>query len=256
MKNDSISPQPMPIIRQTMILSAGKGTRMRPLTLTTPKPLVRVGDKPLIVWHILALKKIGITHIVINVGWLGEKLVQALGDGSDFGVKLLWSREDLLFPQENEATAEPLETAGGIKYALGQELLRDEPFILINGDVWTDYNLANLTQIQLNDKRLAHLLLTDKAEHNPIGDFALSKNLVQLDGEKKYTFAGLSVLSPRLFDSVKMGETKALAPILKQAIAKQKVTGELITADWVDVGTLERLEALNKKLATFGEVKL
>lgn len=241
-------------IRQAMILSAGKGTRMRPLTLTTPKPLVIVGGKPLIVWHILALKKIGITRIVVNVGWLGEKIVQALGNGSEFGVELLWSREDLLPKKagdnllENQQ-AEPLETAGGIKYALGQNLLLDEPFVLVNGDVWTDFDLAKLAQTQLDDNHLAHLLLTDKAEHNPNGDFALTSGAVQLEGEQKYTFAGLSVLSPRLFDNVTFGETKALAPILKQAISEQQVTGELISADWVDVGTLERLEKLNLKLA-------
>lgn len=234
-------------IRQAMILSAGKGTRMRPLTLTTPKPLVMVGGKPLIVWHILTLQKIGITHIVVNVGWLGEKIVQALGNGSEFGVTLLWSREDLL-PKNGSEQVEPLETAGGIKYAFGQSLLFDEPFILVNGDVWTDFDLAKLSQTQLSDNHLAHLLLTDKAEHNPKGDFALKDNLVQLEGEAKFTFAGLSVLSPRLFDTVTVGETKALAPILKQAISQGQVTGELISADWVDVGTLERLEKLNKKL--------
>lgn len=236
-------------IRQAMILAAGKGTRMRPLTLTTPKPLVEVGGTPLIVWHILALKKIGINRIVVNVGWLGGKIVHTLGNGSQFGVELLWSREDLLPKKANEAQAEPLETAGGIKYALGQNLLLDEPFILVNGDVWTDFDLASLAEIELNDSRFAHLLLTDKAEHNPNGDFALQGNLVVLEGSRKYTFAGLSVLSPRLFDGVKMGETKALAPILKQAITDNQVTGELITADWVDVGTLERLEKLNNKLA-------
>lgn len=239
------TPQP---IRQAMILAAGKGTRMRPLTLTTPKPLVMVGTQPLIVWHILALQKIGITRVVVNVGWLGEKLVNMLGDGSKFGVELVWSREDLLPLAAGQTQAEPLETAGGIKYALGQGLLKDEPFILINGDVWTGFDLATVAKKTLNPNILAHLLLTDKAEHNPQGDFALSGELVALDGLKKHTFAGISVLSPRLFDGVTLGETKALAPILKQVIANKQVTGELMTADWVDVGTLERLDTLNQKL--------
>lgn len=242
-----------PAICQAMILAAGKGTRMRPLTLTTPKPLVDVGGKPLIVWHILALQQIGITRIVINTGWLGEKIVTALGDGSKFGVTLLWSREDLLAFQAGQAQAEPLETAGGIKYALAQGLLLNEPFILVNGDVWTDFNLAKLAKLHLAENQLAHLLLTDKAEHNPNGDFALHGELVALETQntedKKYTFAGLSVLSPRLFDSVVTGEAKPLAPLLKQAIANKKVTGELIKADWVDVGTLERLAMLNQQLA-------
>lgn len=239
------TPQP---IRQAMILAAGKGTRMRPLTLTTPKPLVIVGTQPLIVWHILALQKIGITRVVVNVGWLGEKLVNTLGDGSKFGVELVWSREDLLPLVAGQTQAEPLETAGGIRYALGQGLLQDAPFILINGDVWTGFDLATVAQKTLNPNILAHLLLTDKAEHNPQGDFALAGELVALDGVKKHTFAGISVLSPCLFDGVALGETKALAPILKQVIANKQVTGELMTADWVDVGTLERLDKLNQKL--------
>lgn len=225
-------------IRQAMILSAGKGTRLRPLTLTTPKPLVKVGGQPLIVWHINALKQAGISDIVINVSWLADKLLDALGDGSQFGVNIHWSIE----PEE------PLETAGGIKKALGENLLKDEPFILVNGDVWTTFDFGKLVNIELGDK-LAHLFLTDKAEHNPIGDFALENGLVKQEGLPKFTFAGISVLSPRLFDSVKMGETKPLAPLLKQAMGEHKVSGELLADEWVDVGTLERLEQLNHALA-------
>lgn len=224
-------------IRQAMILSAGKGTRLRPLTLTTPKPLVKVGGQPLIVWHINALKQAGISDIVINVSWLADKLLDALGDGSQFGVNIHWSIE----PEE------PLETAGGIKKALGENLLKDEPFILVNGDVWTTFDFGKLVNIELGDK-LAHLFLTDKAEHNPNGDFALENGLVKQEGLPKFTFAGISVLSPRLFDSVKMGETKPLAPLLKQATNDNNVSGELLNADWVDVGTLERLEQLNAQL--------
>lgn len=220
-----------------MILSAGKGTRLRPLTLTTPKPLVEVGGKPLIVWHILALKQAGIRDIVINVSWLADKLLDALGDGSRFGINLKFSLEQ----------GEPLETAGGIKKALYDGLLKDEPFILVNGDVWTTFDFGKLINFDLTEK-LAHLFLTDKAEHNPTGDFSLQNGLVQL--EPHYTFAGISVISPRLLDSVVVGETKPLAPLLKSAMLNEQVTGELLADDWVDVGTLERLEKLNSKLKT------
>lgn len=135
-----------------MILAAGKGTRLRPLTYTTPKPLVEVGGQPLIVWHIKALKAAGVTDIVINVSWLADKLLEPLGDGSRFGVTLHWSIEP-----------EPLETAGGIKKALGEGLLKDAPFILVNGDVWTPFNLANLVEKDLGEQ-LAYLLLADTAD--------------------------------------------------------------------------------------------
>lgn len=224
-------------IRQAMILSAGKGTRLRPLTLTTPKPLVKVGGQPLIVWHINALKQVGISDIVINVSWLADKLLDALGDGSQFGVNIHWSIE----PEE------PLETAGGIKKALGENLLKDEPFIVVNGDVWTTFDFAGLSAVELGDK-LAHLLLTDKATHNPNGDFALDNGVVNVNGSPKYTFAGISVMSPKLFEAVQIGETKPLAPLLKQAMGEHKVLGELLADEWVDVGTLERLEQLNHAL--------
>ena len=149
-------------ITQAMILSAGKGTRLRPLTLTTPKPLVEVGGQPLIVWHIKALKQAGITDITINVSWLADKLLNAIGDGSQYGVTIHWSIE----PEE------PLETAGGIKMALATGKLKDQPFILVNGDVWTPFDFAQLSQLQLNDSQ-AYLLLTDQTTHNLTGDFAL-----------------------------------------------------------------------------------
>lgn len=226
------------MITQAMILAAGKGTRLRPLTLTTPKPLVVVGGQPLIVWHINALKAAGITDIVINVSWLADKLLEALCDGSEFGVKLHWSVE----------AGEPLETAGGIKKALGDNLLKDAPFILVNGDVWTPFDFATLTDKDLGEN-LAHLLLTDKAEHNPNGDFALVDDKVKAEGTRKYTFAGISVMSPRLLDTLHVGDTAPLAPLLKQAMAADKVSGDLLADTWVDVGTMARLEALNAQLS-------
>lgn len=229
------------MIRQAMILSAGKGTRLRPLTLTTPKPLVSVGGQPLIAWHLRALKHAGITEVAINVSWLADALLSALGDGQAFGVKIHWSIE----PDE------PLETAGGIRQALATGKLADEPFLLVNGDVWTPLDFSQLLHHELQTN-LAHLLLTDQATHNPNGDFALHDGRVSAAGAPKHTFAGISVLSPRLLDGVPAGATQSLAPLLKAAMQDGKVTGELLAQDWVDVGTLARLERLNAKLATDG----
>lgn len=221
------------MIKQAMILAAGKGTRMRPLTLTTPKPLVPVADKPLIVWHIERLRQAGINNITINVGYLGKVIIEALQSMS-LGVHLNISDESEL--------PEPLETAGGIRYALAKGLLCDEPFVLVNGDVWTQFNFAELVDVRLDD-RLAHLILTQNPEHNPNGDFALSDGWVtQKSAETtNYTFAGLSVLSPQLVADVDVGQIAPLAPRLRQAMDKGQVTGELMTQTWVDVGTLERL---------------
>ncbi|WP_395143934.1 N-acetylmuramate alpha-1-phosphate uridylyltransferase MurU [Moraxella atlantae] len=229
------------MIRQAMILSAGKGTRLRPLTLTTPKPLVSVGGQPLIAWHLRALKQAGVTDVAINVSWLADALLSALGDGQDFGIQIHWSIE----PDE------PLETAGGIRQALATGKLADEPFLLINGDVWTPLDFSQLLQHDLQDN-LAHLLLTDQATHNPNGDFALQDGRVLAEGAPKHTFAGISVLAPRLLASVPIGATQSLAPLLRTAMQDGKVTGELLTQDWVDVGTLARLEHLNAKIAAQG----
>lgn len=221
------------MITQAMILAAGKGTRMRPLTLTTPKPLVPVADKPLIVWHIERLKRAGVQDIVINVGYLGDVLIDALAQ-MDLGVRLHISDESKL--------DEPLETAGGIKNALAKGLLKDEPFLLVNGDVWTQYDFAQLMRHDLGDK-LAHLVMTKNPEHNTAGDFGLVSGDITLkrEGQATYTFAGLSVLSPCIVQDVQVGQVAALAPYLKHAIEEQRVSGELMNQMWVDVGTLERL---------------
>lgn len=220
-------------ITQAMILAAGKGTRMRPLTLTTPKPLVPVADKALILWHIERLRSVGICDVVINVGYLGRQIIDTLSK-MDLGVNLHISDESVL--------DEPLETAGGIKYALANGLLKDEPFILINGDVWTEYDFSALIDHDLSN-HLAHLVLVENPEHNLAGDFVLDGSLVQpkTDGMPSHTFAGISVLSPRLVDEVTAGEIAPLAPFLKSAMTNNAVTGELMTQKWVDVGTLERL---------------
>ncbi|MDM1340401.1 N-acetylmuramate alpha-1-phosphate uridylyltransferase MurU [Acinetobacter pseudolwoffii] len=219
---------------KAMILAAGLGNRMRPLTLHTPKPLLEVGGKPLIVWHIEKLAAIGVTEIVINTAWLGEKLAQALGNGSQFGVKILWSHE-----------GEGLETAGGIIHAL--PLLGNQPFILLNGDVWTTMDFAPLLDVDLNDN-LAHLVLVENPQQHPEGDFTLAEGKAytfdqQVEGEN-LTFSGVSVISPKMFEGLEVGK-RPLAPLLKAAMLNHQVVASKLVGIWVDVGTPERLTALD-----------
>lgn len=227
---------------KAMILAAGLGNRMRPLTLYKPKPLLEVGGKPLIVWHIEALAKIGVTEIIINAAWLKDQLVNTLCDGSQYGVKILWSLED-----------EGLETAGGLIKALFH--FEDQPFLVVNGDVWTRYDFSGLKDFELGD-RLAHLVLVDNPPQHPNGDFILSsdgaqQNMVStfeqgLDGEA-LTFSGISVLSPKLFADLPQGK-RPLAPLLKDAMQQGLVSGEKMTTAWVDVGTPERLMQLDQQI--------
>lgn len=227
---------------KAMILAAGLGTRMRPLTLETPKPLLTVAGKPLIVWHIEALQRAGITQIVINAAWLADTLMAALGDGHQWGVQITWSREDSV-----------LETAGGIIQAL--PLLGDAPFVLVNGDVWTRFDFAQLVDLDLGAD-LAHLVLVDNPPQHTAGDFVLAAGRVYRDDTalseqtltSRLTFAGISVLSPRLFDGLKQGKAP-LAPILRDAMDLSYVSGVHTNAKWVDVGTVERLEQLNAQVA-------
>lgn len=231
------------ISMKAMILAAGLGNRMRPLTLTTPKPLLAVGDKPLIVWHIEKLKKIGITDIVINTAWLAEKLVEHLGDGSQFGVNILWSHE-----------GEGLETAGGIINAL--PLLGDEPFLLVNGDVWTEIDFADLLQPELlssiqSQQVLAHLMLVDNPPQHLAGDFCYYNGKAYLHSQfeqgENLTFSGVSLLSPQLFVGLEAGK-RPLAPLLKEAMQQEKVSATKATQRWVDVGTPERLQQLDEQI--------
>ena len=222
---------------KAMILAAGLGNRMRPLTLYTPKPLLEVGGKPLIVWHIEKLKKIGVTEIVINSAWLADKLISSLGDGSKFGVDIRWTRED-----------EGLETAGGIINAL--PLLGTDPFILVNGDVWTTMDFEALRHIKLNDD-LAHIVLVDNPKQHPEGDFTLWDGRAftfdqDVTGEN-LTFSGVSVIHPKLFDGLESGK-RPLAPLLKQARHNQRISGEKLKGAWVDVGTHERLMELDLQI--------
>lgn len=228
----------MSVITQAMILAAGKGTRLRPLTLETPKPLVEVGGQPLIIWHIKALQAAGITDITINASWLADKLMGTLGDGTQFGVQLHWSLE----------ADEPLETAGGIFKALQTGKLKNEPFILVNSDVWTTFDFSQLVTYELSADQRAHLLLIDNPEHNEGGDFAINNGLAseQAIGEgDKYTFAGISVVSPRLVDGLVSGQSAALGPLLRQAMIKFQVTAEIMPDNWIDVGTPERIKQVN-----------
>ncbi|HEO99026.1 MAG: nucleotidyltransferase family protein [Campylobacterales bacterium] len=217
---------------KAMILAAGLGTRMRPLTDTTPKPLLEVGGIPLIVWHIERLVHEGITNIVINIAHLGYRIPEALGDGSEWGARITYSDE------QNEG---PLESAGGIIKAL--PLLGDEPFLVVNGDIWCDYEFDHV--ISLAENTLAHLILVPNPEHNPEGDFGLEgMNVVD---RKQYTFSGIGYYSPKLFKGLPYGKAP-LAPLLRKAIREGKVTGELYEGEWLDIGTPERLELLNAEL--------
>ena len=222
---------------KAMILAAGMGNRMRPLTLHTPKPLLEVGGKPLIVWHIEKLQKIGVQEIVINTAWLGEKLADALGDGSQFGVKILWSHE-----------GEVLETAGGIINAL--PLLGNEPFILVNGDVWTTMDFAPLLNVQLQDD-LAHLVLVENPVQHPQGDFTLAANKAytfeQARSGENLTYSGVAVMHPQMFDGLESGK-RPLAPLLKQAMQEEKISAHKLQGVWMDVGTPERLNALDQQI--------
>ena len=215
-----------------MILAAGLGTRMRPLTDTTPKPLLKVGGIPLIVWHLERLGHDDFSEIVINIAHLGYKIPEALGDGSDWGVNIVYSDE-----QEEDG----LESAGGIVKAL--PLLGDEPFLVLNGDIFTDYDFQ--ANRKLADGVLAHLILVPNPEHNPEGDFALDGQRVV--DNKQYTFSGIGYYSPKLFEGVPYGKS-ALAPLLRDAMKEGKVTGELYEGEWLDIGTPERLELLNAQL--------
>jgi len=224
---------------KAMILAAGHGKRMRPLTDTTPKPLLKAGGKSLIVWNIERLKKSGIKEFVINLGWLGHKIPQALGNGSQWGVKINYSDE-----QQNG----PLETAGGIIQAL--PLLGNEPFIVVNGDVWCDIDYQHPT---LSKNTLAHLVLVDNPTHNPKGDFCLQGTHLHNKGQPRYTFSGIGYYHPQFFANQASGKAP-LTPLLKDAIERGHVSGRYFQGDWRDIGTPDRLQALDNDLA-FADIK-
>ncbi|MBT1443626.1 nucleotidyltransferase family protein [Shewanella sp. JM162201] len=216
---------------KAMILAAGRGERLRPLTDAVPKPLVEAAGKPLIVYHLEKLAAAGISEVVINTAWLGHKLVETLADGSQFGVSIQYSHEQ-----------DALETAGGILKAL--PLLGDAPFLVINGDIFID-RLPSLPT--LDDSTLAHLFLVDNPSQHPQGDFALDGSRVLAEGDSKLTFAGMGIYRPALFAGLKPGR-HALGPLLREHMALGQVSGEHYRDYWCDVGTLERLDGLNHRL--------
>ena len=213
-----------------MILAAGRGERMRPLTDNLPKPLLEVGGKMLIEYHLEKLKSAGISDVVINYAWLGEKIEQALGDGSRYGLNLYYSAEK-----------EALETAGGIINALPL-LGKNDAFVVINGDVYCDYDISNLPS---SVSGLAHLLLVNNPLHNPQGDFVLTKSgEIEQEGKAKLTFSGIGVYHPDLFKDYAKGKL-ALAPVLRKAMEHHQVSGEFYQGIWHDIGTPERLSELD-----------
>ena len=221
---------------KAMILAAGRGERMRPLTDKTPKPLLDVAGKPLIVWTIEALARAELRELVINVSHLGELIERALGDGRRWDVQIRYSRE-----------AEALETAGGIAYAL--PLLGASPFVVVNGDLHTDFAFRGLLDHSPDGgERLAHLVLIDNPPHHPAGDFALSGYHVANDGARRYTFSGIGIYHPQLFSEIVAGTKRPLAPVLRPQIDARRVTGEHYAGLWSDVGTPERLAALDRSL--------
>lgn len=229
---------------KAMILAAGEGRRMRPLTNNMPKPLLKINGKPIIAYHIDRLIAAGYEELVINVSYLGDQVEAVVNGLLPPGVSVQFSRE-----------ARPLETGGGIFKAL--PLLGDEPFVIINGDVWTDYPLQ---QLALSENELAHLVMVDNPDHNLKGDFAFLDSsqsrpadgstyglLKECDGNC-YTYAGIAVIAPKLFAGCSAGKFP-LPKLFRQAMAQHKLSGELYRGEWLDIGTPQRLEEINRRLA-------
>jgi MurNAc alpha-1-phosphate uridylyltransferase len=229
-----------------MILAAGRGERMRPLTDEMPKPLLVAGGKPLIVWHIEALVHAGIRDLVINHAHLGHLLEAALGDGARFGARIAWSPEEVA-----------LESAGGIAHAL--PLLGDEPFAVINGDITCDFDFAQLPRAADALRKagaLAHLVLVPNPPHHPQGDFALREGRVIEQAAPMFTFSGIGVYAPALFSGIAAGAKAKLAPLLRAAMANGRVHGELHAGRWMDIGTPARLAELDRLLRLLGRGSL
>jgi N-acetyl-alpha-D-muramate 1-phosphate uridylyltransferase len=226
---------------KAMLLAAGRGERLRPITDRMPKPLVPVGGRPLIAWHLERLAASGCAEVIANVSHLGEQIVDYVGDGARFGVRVRFSRE-----------AQPLETAGGIAQAL--PLLGAEPFLLVNGDIYCEIGFGPLASHALGSN-LAHLVLVPNPTHRAQGDFALNAGAVGNDGSPRYTYAGVAVVSPKLLEPVKRGDKVPLAPLLRSAADNHRVSGEVFNGLWQDVGTPERLAELESQLASRHETK-
>lgn len=224
---------------KAMILAAGLGQRMRPLTDHLPKPLLEVGGKPLLQYHLEALQVAGVENVIINLAYLGDKIRAFVGDGSRFGLQVEYSVEP-----------EPLETGGALLQAL--PLLGTESFLLINGDVWSEFSLASLIHRKLSLSQLGHLVLVPNPDFHPAGDFALADNgfLINDINTARYTFAGISLLSPEIIRSYPDARDKfPLGEVLRYGINQKKLTGEVFAGRWSDVGTPERLLALQEILS-------
>jgi len=221
-----------------MILAAGRGNRMRPLTDHTPKPLLPVAGKPLIQYHIECLASAGVREIVINHAHLGRQIEERIGDGSRFGVAIRYSAEG-----EGQA----LETGGGIFKAL--PLLGPGPFLVVNGDIWTDYAF---TDLRLAEGELAHLVLVENPPQHPAGDFGLVDGRVRAEGDPRLTFSGIGLYHPDLFTACTPGAFP-LAPLLRRAMTEDRVSGHLHRGHWFDIGTPELLQALDQWLSGAGQ---
>ncbi len=221
-----------------MILAAGRGERMRPLTDTCPKPLLEVGGRALIAWHLAALAAAGFREIVINHAHLGAMIERALGGGERWGLSIAYSREP-----------RALETAGGIANALS--LLGEGPFLVVNGDIWCDFDFGRARTIAAQMQAgglLAWCVLVDNPAHHPVGDFGIEHGALSVEGRPRRTFSGIGVYRERLFDAVAPGQSAALAPLLRDAIAQRRAGAEYHAGRWVDVGTVERLAELDAQL--------
>jgi N-acetyl-alpha-D-muramate 1-phosphate uridylyltransferase len=217
---------------KAMLLAAGRGERMRPLTDSLPKPLVPVGGRPLIGWHLAALARAGIREVVVNLSWLGEQLRAVLGDGRGYGVAIRYSEEGPV----------PLETGGGIFRAVPQ--LGPGPFLVVNADIWTDIDFGALA---LEEHAHAHLVLIPNPAHHPRGDFGLDGDLVVSRDSERLTYTGVGLYRPEFFAGCSAGRF-ALLPLLNRAIAQRLVRAHVHRGEWCDVGTLERLASLDARL--------
>ena len=222
---------------RAMILAAGLGTRMRPLTDSCPKPLLKVNGKPLIEYQIERLVEAGVKDIVINHAYLGDQIEAYVGDGAKWGAHVQYSAEP---------SSEPLETGGGIFNALEKVSPDGQAFLVVNGDIWIDLDYAELVEGHL--KGLVHLVMVNNPDHNPTGDFHLTENGQLLaSGDQRSTFSGVSILNPELFNDCQAGAFK-LAPLFRQAMEQHQASGQLYQGYWLDVGTPQRLNELEQHL--------
>ena len=217
---------------KAMLLAAGRGERLRPITDSLPKPLVPVRGRPLIAWHLAALARGGIREVIINLSWLGEQLRAALGDGSEFGVHVTWSEEGPV----------PLETGGGIFRAL--PWLGPEAFLVANADIWTDIDFGSLS---LEPESHAHLVLVPNPPHHPHGDFGLEGDLVVNRDSERFTYSGVGIYRPEFFTGCTPGRFPLL-PLLNRAIGARRVRARVHHGAWCDVGSAERLASLEERL--------